>query len=516
MELYEIKEKELELFEKVKNKLYTSKAFRVEYFKNNFYSFCLFYFPQYFSYPSADFHRDWAKNLQSGKHCFIIWARELWKTVYTILYLVWVIVYHKRNFIIFYSYEKKISASRLFDLIVHLQTNQRLKADFWDLFPSKRDKEELEKKSVSEFITTNKVKVKAMSMGETSRWQLYKQFRPDLLALDDIDNILTVRNPEVIDKNYDFLKWEVFGGLDAFAKIIFLWNIISTDWLVPRHRQDVVWDDNRYISEIRALKNWLPTWDRFVLTDLEQLEWLNKWIKKISLETKQREQKDNFWPNYLLIPNIRLWSPVFVQEIIQKLPILEYKEDTRYKWLRIYRQPVKDLFWWVDTASGWNGDFSTITIRDSQFNLYAEFQDKIPPDLLVDVISHLVSLWYKGLIWIENNSIWLATINKAKEQTYRNLLYVERTLDKITSKTQMKFWFNTNSKTKPLIITRLEELIREWHITEFDERTKNDLLHYYYDDNGSTNALKWFHDDLVMSNAICLQMMNVPKQVVFW
>jgi hypothetical protein len=77
MELYEIKEKDLKLYEQVKNKLYKSKAFRVEYFKNNFYSFCLFYFPQYFTYPSAEFHKEWASNLQSDKHCFIIGAREL-------------------------------------------------------------------------------------------------------------------------------------------------------------------------------------------------------------------------------------------------------------------------------------------------------------------------------------------------------------------------------------------------------------------------------------------------------
>jgi hypothetical protein len=72
MELFEIKNKDLELYEKVKDKLYNSKAFRVEYFKKNFYSFCLFYFPQYFSYPSAEFHKDWARELQSDRNCFII------------------------------------------------------------------------------------------------------------------------------------------------------------------------------------------------------------------------------------------------------------------------------------------------------------------------------------------------------------------------------------------------------------------------------------------------------------
>ena len=75
-------------------------------------------------------------------------------------------------------------------------------------------------------------------------------------------------------------------------KIVFLWNVIGSDWIVPRQRKDISWDDKRYISEVPAIKNWILTWDRFVLTDIEQKERLEKWIKKISLETKEREQKE--------------------------------------------------------------------------------------------------------------------------------------------------------------------------------------------------------------------------------
>jgi len=52
-----------------------------------------------------------------------------------------------------------------------------------------------------------------MSMGITARWLLYWNkewaYRPDLLILDDIDILESVRNPEIIDKNEEFLLNEL-------------------------------------------------------------------------------------------------------------------------------------------------------------------------------------------------------------------------------------------------------------------------------------------------------------------
>jgi len=50
----------------------------------------------------------------------------------------------------------------------------------------------------------------------------------------------------------------------------------------------------------------------------------------------------------------------------------------------------------------------------------------------------------------------------------------------------------------------MREKIAKEYITEFDEREKNELLTYFYDEKGSTNALKNSHDDLIMADALCL------------
>ena len=97
--------------------------------------------------------------------------RESAKTIWTMIYLCYIIAYKKRNFILFYSYEQTLASSRLFDLIVQLKTNKRIIKDFGFLFPNNatKDSDGLQKKSVSEFITSNHIKFKAMSINTSSR-----------------------------------------------------------------------------------------------------------------------------------------------------------------------------------------------------------------------------------------------------------------------------------------------------------------------------------------------------------
>jgi len=515
MELYEITKPDLK--KKALDSIIESKAFRVKYFEDNFYSFAIYYFTHFFSYKSSRFHKEWAKSMQNKDKLFILWFRESWKTIWLMIYLIWVIVYKKKNYILYYSYEQSLSSSRLFDIIIQLKTNSKLISDYGNMFPNIKSKDNwLEKKSVQEFITTNKIKLKAMSMGKTSRWLLYSNndwaFRPDLLLLDDIDVIESVRNPAVVDKNYAFLKWEIFGWLDAFCQIIFLGNVISSDWIVPRHRRDL--NDKWYHSEISVLDKWNITWDRFVKTDQEQAEWLLKWVKKISLEEKEREQKENFKPNFLLIPMMELWSPVFDPNKINKFKLLIWEEDKKYRWLKIYKEPEEDIFWWVDTALWWTWDYSVISIRNRNKELLVSYKQKVAPDYLAEVIDHLVNMWYKGKILIENNNTWLATITKAKEYDWIDLLYWELSVDKVTNQKVTKLWFNTNSKTKPLIISQLNEYINDDLFIEIDERWLNDYFNYYYDEKWATNALLWHHDDIIIADAICLHWIITNPPVI--
>jgi len=346
-----------------------------------------------------------------------------------------------------------------------------------------------------------------MSINTSSRWLLYTNknwaYRPDLVILDDIDVLDSVRNPDLVSKNIEFVENELFWWLDSNCKTIFLWNIITNIGIVPYFEWKIKDDRNWILHRQPIIENWEITRDRFVHTDDERDELLLQGIKKISLETKRRDLKEQFEPNFMLIPSIRLWNPVFKHDIIHTLKEPTYTLDDRYKEMKLYKPPQECVFW-LDSTWWWeNWDYGTIIGRNRSREIVLTFQWKYEPYQLAEVMEYIFDKWYTGLIVPESNSIGIATIDKLKQTKCKHYLYTEKTLDKITQKSTKKYWFNTSAKSKELIISRLKESIHEWKTTECDVRVKLELLHYYYDERWSMNALVWHHDDLVMGEALC-------------
>ena len=126
----------------------------------------------------------------------------------------------------------------MFDISVMLTTNKKIKEDFGMILSKKKVTYEEEdemptKKTVSEFITRNYVRCKAMSIGESPRGEQYMTqdgtFRPDFAIIDDADILKNVRNKEIITKNEEWFNDELMGGLSDDSQIIFLGNTILKD-----------------------------------------------------------------------------------------------------------------------------------------------------------------------------------------------------------------------------------------------------------------------------------------------
>jgi len=128
-------------------------------------TFWAFYFAESFECSIADFHRLWASALMSDSHICFKAFRESLKTTLAKIYVIHSIAYRTRRFITWYGFEQSSAKSNIYDIVVQLQTNERIRHDFGSLFPSSQKQGEKEKFSVGEFITKNKVKVKALSLG---------------------------------------------------------------------------------------------------------------------------------------------------------------------------------------------------------------------------------------------------------------------------------------------------------------------------------------------------------------
>ena len=269
-------------------------ATRVEFFNqwwaDRFLLWWFFYFREDFITDLAYFHYDWIESMFSDKNVMIEWFRWSIKTVITIASVTFKISNNLTKFVVWQWFEDTSSTESTTNIARNL-LNKRLAADYWTLFKlSWWSKEDLEKKSVSNFDTTNKVKVRAASLWQKLRWALAKTDRPDLLIIDDIDVSDSVRNPDIIDKNYKKITGETFGAMtkEWKSQIYFLWNTINQDWIVPRFRK-----------EKKGLKGWSVFHQPLIVND--EVVWkffTDKLIEKI----KEDEWPIAFNQNYLLIP----------------------------------------------------------------------------------------------------------------------------------------------------------------------------------------------------------------------
>ena len=272
--------------------------------EQSFAVFCMYYFAEYFIYKIPPFHLKMYRELQdlaTGKFKYLLWVmfRESAKTSIAKMYIVYSICYRKKRFINYDSYDKGNAEAALFDIATWLQTNEKIIMDFGHLFfENNRLQKEAKLKRISEFITANRVKVKAYSTQESTRGRIFLKWRPDLYVLDDIETEVTIKSAPVTAKiisHIDALK----SGIATDGQVIFLGNLISDTGtiasLIKQAKEDPTgWRYHRVDVDRDEKGEPCIMWpDKYVWTDEEALA-LNATIAdrkshKVSLSRKKKD-----------------------------------------------------------------------------------------------------------------------------------------------------------------------------------------------------------------------------------
>ena len=90
--------------------------------------------------------------------------------------------------------------------------------------------------------------------------------------------------------------------------------------------------------------------------------------------------------------------------------------------------------------------------------------------------------------------------------------YTREAQDTYTGKTEKRFGFKTTSLTRPTVISRLIEIVREHCDTISDRDTLEELLTIVRNEKGRIEAPEGGHDDQMMGLAIAH---HIRDQVVF-
>ncbi len=221
------------------------------------------YLPHYFDSEFADFHRELVSLLETRETPVVVAIpRGHGKTTFcTFGYPIHQVLFKKRHYIILISETLDQAKEFLLPIKLEFEHNERIKQDFGEVRITKWTEDE---------IIVNDIKIKALGAGQKIRGRKYRQYRPDLIVVDDIENDESVKNEKRTIKKYRWILEAVYPAMGKNASLFVVGNVISKKSVISRLLQHPFWKKIKY-SAIK--KDGTPLWPaEYSLERLERIK----------------------------------------------------------------------------------------------------------------------------------------------------------------------------------------------------------------------------------------------------
>ncbi len=232
------------------------------------------------------------------------------------------------------------------------------------------------------------------------------------------------------------------------------------------------------------------------------------WFEKETRNMSRREIAQELECNFNMSG-----ETVFSPEDLEKYGNLcidpEYRTGfDRNLWIWEKRKDEKSYFISADVARGDGKDYSTaIVFCTETMTAVAEYKGKCTPDIFSRVLYDLGIEYGNALLVVENNTVGFAVLEKLRESEYPNLYYSIKSTHEFVEEYQAENMnnavagFSMTSKTRPLIVAKMEEFIRNGLITLYSARMLSEMRTFIWN-NGRPEAMRSYNDDLIMACAV--------------
>ncbi len=233
-------------------------------------------------------------------------------------------------------------------------------------------------------------------------------------------------------------------------------------------------------------------------------KWFEKETKNMSKRQIAQELECNF-----NVSGETVIHPDDLQWYLEKVSSPEYRTgfDRNY-WIWKQYNPENHYLIVADVARGDGKDNSAFHIMElSTLEQVAEYVGKPTPDDFADILANVAAEYGNPMLVIENNNIGYAVLKKLIDKGYPNLYYATKTdhqyVDPMTAQWQSNVipGFTTSSKTRPLIVAKMEEFMRNKLIKINSNRLLSEMKTFIWQ-HGRPQAMRSYNDDLTMSFAI--------------
>ena len=419
-------------------------------------------------FKTYDFQTDLVEDYNDHRFTVILKARQLGISTITAAYVAWMMMFHRDKNVLVIATKFGTAAN----LVKKVKAIHKHLPDWMKIASIEIDNR-------TSFELTNGSQIKASSTSSDAG-------RSEALSLLVIDEAAHV-------EGLDELWTGLYPTLSTGGRCIAL----STPNGVGNWFHQVCVDAELEKNDFHLVS--LP-WE--VHPDRDQ-EWFDKETRNMSRRQIAQELECNF-----NMSGETVFHPEDMQAI--KLGLEEPKYRTgfdRNLWIWEEHQPGSNYMISADVARGDGQDYSTFHVFKLETSeIVAEYQGKPTPDVFSDMLFQAGSEFGECMVVVENNSVGWGVLSKLEEKNYPNLYYSKKSTHEHVETYHSEQpgvipGFTTSSKTRPLIVSKLEELIRNKLINIKSKRLFSEMKTFVWI-NGKAQSMRKHNDDLIMACAI--------------
>jgi len=415
-----------------------------------------------------DFQKSCITDFIDNRFNIVLKSRQQGLSTLSAAYAVWMALFKKEKNILIIATKLKVAQNFIIKVKSMIRSLPK-----WLVLPT------IVSNNKQEIIFDHGSQIKAIPTSEDAG-------RSEALSLLIVDEAAFVRN-------FDTIWTGIYPTLSTGGRAI----ILSTPNGVGGQYHKLYTDAEAGLNEFNAIK--IP-WHL-------NPEYDEEWFENITANMSKKQIAQEYLCDFALSGESFLDDKTI--EWLSKLVVKPLVREGNDMNVWIWKQPLTehDYIISADVARGDSKDYSTFHVIDiNESEVVAEYKGKIRPDLFGNLLCEYGKKYNNALLCPENNSYGFATILKINESGYPRLYYRKNkgvyVGGYIPPQTVETAGFNTNGKSKPTILAKLEEVLRNKTLFIYSSRFYEELKVFSIGANGKSGAKRGYNDDLVMSLAI--------------